>query len=141
MQLPVYDSRKVFYALDKIERDLDQLIATQCPDAPLILEEGLDVAMNRFLSRYNFEGNEVSLLTTQYALMRLRSELTKAKDVVVEINDLQALQDFESSKRGKLYFALKKTSLKPVHPYITASVGLIFLLCIVYLSILVLRSN
>lgn len=90
-----YDPKELLCALFEIEERLEEAIVKYCPESELSVETDLEQAMHHFLNRHDVKGNEVGFLSTQMAMQHLRSEVEKAKGIVVDTNSLRAWKDFK----------------------------------------------
>lgn len=89
-----YDAKSLLVALLELEHRLDTTINEHCPSSELAFDGDLDKALNDFLGRREVDGNEQGYLLSQLALLHLRKEFAKAKDTVVESNNLRAVHDY-----------------------------------------------
>lgn len=94
MTTNTYDPKALLGALIAIEHQLDETIDGHCPSTELKFDGDLDKALNDFLGRREFHGNEQGYLLSQLALLHLRKEFTKAKGTIVESNNLRAVHDY-----------------------------------------------
>ncbi len=94
MTSKTYDAKSLLVALLELEHRLDKTINEHCPSSELTFDGDLDKALNDFLGRREVDGNEQGYLLSQLALLHLRKEFAKAKDTVVESNNLRAVHDY-----------------------------------------------
>lgn len=102
MTSKTYDAKSLLVALLELEHKLDKTINEHCPSSELTFDGDLDKALNDFLGRREVDGNEQGYLLSQLALLHLRKEFAKAKDTVVESNNLRAVHDYMDLNAGNI---------------------------------------
>lgn len=127
----VYNPSKLLKELIEIEQKLNHIIADHCPDNVLTLKDDLDVVLEEFLSKYDIEGKEVSFLSSQYAMLHLQQKVAKTRKVIVEVNNLRALDDFYMMQDNRIIKI--EQSGKPEKVYRIAFVG-----CVLFVLILMI---
>ncbi|MBD1426575.1 hypothetical protein [Sphingobacterium arenae] len=94
MATSVYDPKELLDTLLKIEYELQEAMEKYCHDSRFSIDVDVEKTLEAFLSRQGVKGNEVGFLSTQIALLHLRREVEKSRDVVVDTNDLRAWEEY-----------------------------------------------
>lgn len=93
-----YDPKRLLDVLIDVERQLNSALDDYCPPGNPTEDTDFDQKLNDFLDTHPLKDNEVALLSTQMAVLGLLREIEKTKHVVIETNNLRALEDFIKSK-------------------------------------------
>jgi hypothetical protein len=91
-----YEPKELLATLMEIEEKLRILIDTYCPDKTLSLSGDLDTALNNFLQLQHVPNNEIGFLSSQLALFHLKKEVERARNVVIDSNNLRAFHDYST---------------------------------------------
>lgn len=101
-----YDPKELLSVLVELDYKLQTLVNEQYPeDSQLNIDNGIEEALDDFLTKSNLLEDDIGYLTSQMALHQLGQEIKKAIEIVVETNNLQAHHDFNSFKLKKILAA------------------------------------
>lgn len=94
MNMDVYNPKELLSILVEIESKLKLAVEKHCPHSDLSITIDFDKTLENFFDRHDIRGNEVGFISTQIALQHLRREIEKAREIVVDTNDLRAWNDY-----------------------------------------------
>lgn len=129
-----YDPKELLSVLVELDFKLQTLVNEQCPeDGELNIENGIEQALDDFLTKSNLLEDDIGYLTSQMALHQLGQEIKKTIEIVVETNNLQAHHDFNSFKQKKILAARSNTAANRsiFKPWLAA--GFFTIVLVVYL--------
>lgn len=93
-----YNPQELVRVLLEMEDMLAHTLQHYCPTHPIIIGEDVEQVCEDFLKINHLKDDQIGYVSSNLALLHLKNEIVKAKNVVVDSNNMRAYVDFQQSK-------------------------------------------